>query len=65
VRATLYSLRTLVLGETLSLPIGVACVLGGAGLAKLVLPDGAWEHGGGFVLLALVLAALAVSLRRG
>jgi hypothetical protein len=65
VRTTLQSLRTLVLGETLSLPIGVACALCGAALAKLALPDGAWEQNGGFVLLAFVLAALAVSLRRG
>jgi hypothetical protein len=63
--ATLRSLQTLVLGETLSLPIGVACALGGAALTKLALPDGAWEHSGGFVLLAFVLVALAVSLRRG
>jgi hypothetical protein len=65
VRTTLRSLRTLLLGETLSLPIGVACSLGGAALVKLALPDAAWEHGGGFVLLALVLVALAISLRRG
>lgn len=64
-RTALHSLRTLVLGETLSLPVGIACALGGAALAKLALPAGAWEHGGGFVLLGLVLVALLVSLRAG
>jgi hypothetical protein len=62
--ATLRALRKLVLGETLALPIGVAVALAGSVLAKLLLPTATWESAGGFVLLGLVLVALAVSLRR-
>ena len=61
----LRSLRKLVLGETLVLPIGVAVALLASGLAKLVFPAHAWTHVGGFVLLAFVLGALAFSLRSG
>jgi membrane associated rhomboid family serine protease len=61
------ALRKLVLGETWALPIGVALTL----IAGLVLDalsgDAAWwKHAGGFVLLALVVAALWAALpRRG
>ena len=55
-------LRKLVLGETWTLPIGVAITL----LAGLLL-DGAgpgwWQHAGGFVLLGGAILTLAVSLR--
>jgi hypothetical protein len=55
-------LRKLVFGETWTLPLGVAAVvLIGYGVRAL-LPDDIWEDGGGFVLLALVLAALLVAL---
>jgi membrane protein implicated in regulation of membrane protease activity len=54
-------LRKLVFGETVSLPVGVALVLV-AGLALEALAGPWWEEGGGFVLLALVVAVLAVSL---
>ena len=54
-------LRKLVLGETLALPVGVALVL----VCALVLHQTAtswWPEAGGFVLLALVVAVLAVAL---
>ena len=54
-------LRKLVFGETVALPVGVALVLA-AGLALESLAGSWWEHDGGFVLLALVVAVLAVSL---
>jgi hypothetical protein len=60
------ALRKLVLGETWTLPLGVALVL----VAGLVL-DAAfgterwWRDAGGFLLLAGVLVALSVSLPRG
>jgi hypothetical protein len=54
------TLRKLLFGETRVLPVGVALVL----VAGLVLRNGGWwEHAGGFVLLAGVVAALSVSLR--
>ena len=55
------ALRKLIFGETIALPVGVGCVL----LAALVLDrvgGDLWEDDGGFVLLALVVAVLAVSL---
>jgi hypothetical protein len=54
-------LRKLIFGETIALPVGVGFVL----LAALVLNrlgGDLWEDDGGFVLLALVVAVLAVSL---
>ena len=57
-------LRKLVLGETWTLPIGVAITL----VAGLLL-DGAgpgwWQHAGGFVLLGGAIVTLAVSLHAG
>ncbi len=53
------ALRKLVFGETVALPVGVALVL----LAGLALQGRSWwEEAGGFILLALVVAVLAVSL---
>jgi len=55
------ALRKLILGETVALPVGVALVLA----AALVLHGVArswWPEGGGFVLLALVVAVLAAAL---
>jgi hypothetical protein len=59
------ALRKLVLGETWSLPLGVAFVL----VVGLVLDaefgdDRWWRDAGGFILLAGVLLALSVSLPR-
>ena len=60
----LRQLRLLVLGETRSLPLGVAAAVAGAALVReLAGPDGWWRDAGGLVLLALVLVALWVSLR--
>jgi hypothetical protein len=61
--STLRQLRKLVLGETWSLPLGVALALGAAGLLRAL--DGVhgwWHHAGGFVLLGLVALALTASL---
>jgi membrane protein implicated in regulation of membrane protease activity len=55
------ALRKLVLGETVALPAGVALVLVAA-LALDAIGGSWWVHGGGFILLALVVAVLAVSL---
>jgi hypothetical protein len=62
---TLRTLRKLVLGETWTLPLGVAVAVGAAGLARaLAGAHGWWRGGGGFVLLALVVLALLVAVRR-
>jgi hypothetical protein len=59
------ALRKLVLGETWTLPAGVLLTLL-AGLALDAAAGGAgwWRMAGGFLLLALVLAALTVALPR-
>lgn len=57
-------LRKLVLGETWTLPIGVAVTLA-VGLALDAAGPGWWDRGGGFVLLAGALITLMLALRRG
>jgi membrane protein implicated in regulation of membrane protease activity len=53
------ALRKLILGETWTLPIGVALTLA----VGLVLSGASWwPDAGGFVLLALVLATLFAAL---
>jgi hypothetical protein len=55
----------LILGETWTLPIGVAMAVGAAGVVRaLAGTHGWWRDGGGFVLLALILLALLVAARR-
>ena len=55
------ALRKMVLGETWTVPIGVALTL----IAGLVLKAaGWWDELGGFVLLAGAVATLFASLRR-
>jgi hypothetical protein len=54
-------MRKLLFGETWELPVGLAVAIGVALLARELLGD-AWEHVGGFVLLAGVVVALVVSV---
>ena len=57
------ALRKLVLGETWTLPLGVFATLALALVLDAVAGDTPWwRHAGGFLLLACVLIALAVSL---
>lgn len=58
------SLRVLVLGETWTLPLGIAVVLL-AGAAVREAAPGPWRDAGGFALLAAVLALLAFAVARG
>jgi hypothetical protein len=61
----LRTLRKLVLGETWTLPGGVALAVGIAALGRVATGgDGWWRHGGGVLLAALLVAVLVVSLRR-
>jgi hypothetical protein len=55
-------LRKLVLGETWTLPFAVAAVVLIGYALRALLPADTWEDAGGFMLLALVLGALLVSL---
>jgi hypothetical protein len=59
----LRSLRKLVLGETWTIPAGVAGAIAAAVAARDALPADVWASAGGFVLAALVIATLLVSLR--
>lgn len=54
--------RKLILGETWSLPAGVALTLAG-GLGLEALDPGWWHHLGGFGILAGAAGALGASLR--
>ena len=61
----LRTLRKLVLGETWTLPVGVALALGAATLLRVATDgEGWWREGGGVLLAVLLVAALGVSLRR-
>ena len=55
-------LRKIVLGETWLLPLGVAVIVLAGALAIRPLLGGAWEHAGGFVLLAGIATVLIVSV---
>ena len=60
------ALRKLVLGETWTLPIGVALAVGAAALLRAASDDAVWwRDAGGVILMALVLVALGLSLRSG
>ena len=62
--SALRTLRKLVLGETWTLPAGIAIAVLGAFLVRAAAgPGGWWERAGGFVLLALLLAAFVTALR--
>ena len=59
----LHTLRKLVLGETWVLPIGIALAVGGAFVVRAIAGrDGWWHEGGGFVLLAFVIATLVAAV---
>ncbi len=61
--STLAQLRKLIFGETWTLPLGVVAALGISALVREIAgPHGWWHHGGGFVLLALVIVAFVGSL---
>ena len=58
------ALRRLVLGETWTLPVSVVLAVVAAAALRLLSDDAPWwRDAGGAILAALVLVALAVSLR--
>jgi hypothetical protein len=60
----LRSLRSLVFGETWTIPLGVAAAIVIAVLVRSALADRLWDEAGGFVLAGMVGATLLVSLAR-
>ena len=57
------TLRKLVLGETWTLPIGIALAVGVAALLRAVAGSADWwRDAGGFVLLALLAVAFVAAL---
>ncbi len=61
----LKAVRKLVLGETWTLPIGVALAVGACAVVRALAGDnGWWRDAGGFVLLALVVVALLAAVGR-
>jgi hypothetical protein len=57
------ALRLLVLGETWTIPVGVAALLLVGLGARTAIPE-LWRHAGGLVLVAGVIAVLSVSVWR-
>ena len=62
--ALLRSLRSLILGETWTIPLGVLGSIGSAVLLRSAVPDRLWDAGGGFALAALLVLTLAISLTK-
>jgi hypothetical protein len=60
----LRTLRKLIFGETWFLPAGVAAAVAAALVVRHLAGD-EWRDIGGFVLLAGVIVALTLSVRRG
>jgi hypothetical protein len=62
--ALLRSLRSLILGETWTIPIGVAAAVLIAVLLRSVISEQLWDELGGFVLAAMVAVTLVASIAR-
>jgi hypothetical protein len=60
----LRSLRSLILGETWTIPLGVAAAVVIAALLRSAVSDQLWDDLGGFVLAAMVAATLLTSISR-
>jgi hypothetical protein len=57
------TLRKLVLGETWTLPIGIAVAVGVAAIVRALAGSADWwEDAGGFVLLVLLACAFVAAL---
>lgn len=58
----LRSLRSLILGETWTIPLGVAMTLLVAAVLRAVVSDHLWDGIGGFALAGMVGATLVLAL---
>ena len=60
----MHELRTLVIGETWTLPAGLALSVAGLVIAReLLLPDGLWVDAAGWLTLACAAAVLWACVR--
>ncbi|MCW2986656.1 MAG: hypothetical protein JWR63_4226 [Conexibacter sp.] len=62
--SVLRTLKKLILGETWTLPLGVAAVVLAAALVLRPLLDDHWHAAGGFLLLAGIAGVLWLSVAR-
>jgi hypothetical protein len=62
--ALLSSLRSLILGETWTIPIGVAGAVLIAALLRSAVSEQLWDELGGFVLAVIVAVTLVASIAR-
>jgi hypothetical protein len=62
--STLRTIKTLILGETWLLPLGIAIVITGTALIVRPLLADAWDRLGGVILLTGVIAVLLLSVAR-
>jgi hypothetical protein len=62
--ALLRSLRSLILGETWTIPIGVAVAVLTADLLRSAVSEQLWDELGGFALAAMVAVTLVASIAR-
>jgi hypothetical protein len=60
--ALLRSLRSLILGETWTIPLGVAAAVVIAALLRSSLPEHVWDELGGFTFAGMVAATLVGSI---
>lgn len=59
------TLRKLILGETWTLPLGVAITIAVGALLDTRFGDGSWwQKGGGWALFVLLAATLSAAVRR-
>jgi hypothetical protein len=64
-KGVLAGIRSLVLGETWTIPAGVAMTLGISVLLRAALPPSTWSTLGGFAVAGLALITLLLSLAVG
>jgi CBS-domain-containing membrane protein len=62
--ALLRSLRSLILGETCTIPIGVAGAVLIAAVLRSAVSEQLWDELGGFALAAMVAVTLVASIAR-
>lgn len=60
--ALLRSLGALILGETRTIPLGVAATVVIGVALRSALPGHVWQNFGGFALAGMIVATLALSL---
>lgn len=62
--AVLRSLRSLILGETWTIPLGVAAAVLIAALLRSAISEQLWDEIGGFALAGMVAITLVASIAR-